>query len=308
MATIGVSKPMYAIYDTSTGVPAYRDGGILGKAVEVGIDVESSDSDNLYADNGIAETAGGGFTKGTFTITTDDLSDEASIAILGVREQPITDIEGLTTQNPTELVYDDTQNTPNLGIGFIIKKQIGNVIKWRAVILAKVMFSVPSTAATTQGETIEWQTPELEATIARDDTAQHKWKTEAMFDTEADAALYIKARLNIVDNLPALTVTSAAGTAAGNTILTVTPALTSGNSYKYKTGANVVLPLLNEVITAGYTDWNGTAEIAATNGEQIAVVEVNAANQALAGGIATVVSNATEVQTMSAKSIKQEAK
>lgn len=299
MAGIGLSKPMYAIYDMITGVPTYTNGGVLAKLIEANIDIESSDDNNLYADNGIAETASVGFTGGTFTLTTDDLSDAVSKIILGLKEQPVTGIDGLTTTGATELVFDDSMNSPTLGLGFIIKKMVGGTLKWRAVILTKVVFSVPSTAATTQGDTIEWQTPELSGTIARDDTPTHRWKLEATFDTEADAELYIRARLNIVDNLPALTVTSVAGTTAGNTAITVTPALASGDSYKYKTAASVTLPQLGEVITAGYTDWNGTAEIAATNGQQIAIVEVDAQNKAVKGGIATVVSNTTELANMS---------
>ena len=53
-------------------------------------------------------------------------------------------------------------------------------------------------SATTQGETIEWQVPELTGTIMRDDSAAHAWKREAMFTTEAQAETYIKDRLSIV--------------------------------------------------------------------------------------------------------------
>lgn len=38
---------------------------------------------------------------------------------------------------------------------------------------------------------------ELSATIMRDDSANHVWKREATFTTEAQAEAYIKARLNI---------------------------------------------------------------------------------------------------------------
>ena len=48
-----------------------------------------------------------------------------------------------------------------------------------------------------QGETIEWQVPELTATIMRDDSAKHRWKREATFTTEAQAEAYIKNRLSI---------------------------------------------------------------------------------------------------------------
>lgn len=86
---------------------------------------------------------------------------------------------------------------PYLGTGFIIKKKVGGVYKWRAVVLTKVMFGIPSDAATTQGETIEWQVPELSATILRDDSANHVWKREATFTSEAQAEAYIKDRLSI---------------------------------------------------------------------------------------------------------------
>ena len=96
-----------------------------------------------------------------------------------------------------ELIYDDTQNTPYLGVGFIVKKKVDGAIKWRGIVLTKVMFSIPADAATTQGESIEWQVPELSATIMRDDSATHMWKREATFTTEAQAEAYIKDRLNI---------------------------------------------------------------------------------------------------------------
>lgn len=88
-----------------------------------------------------------------------------------------------------------------------------------------------------------------------------------------------------------LVVESEAGTTAGDTILTVAPAAASGNSYKYQTGASVQLPAYGETLNGGWTDWDGSEEITATSGQQIAVVEVNASNQAIAGGVTTVVSN-----------------
>ena len=103
----------------------------------------------------------------------------------------------MTDTSVKELVYDDAQVTPYLGVGFIIKKKVNGAYKWRGVVLPKVMFSVPEDAATTQGESIEWQTPELTGTIMRDDSATHVWKKEATFTTEAQAEAYIKARLGI---------------------------------------------------------------------------------------------------------------
>lgn len=196
MATIGLSKPYYAIYSETGGVVSYSDGAVMGKATEANISIETTEDNNLYGDNGLAETDRR-FTNGTLTLSTTDLSQEVSKAILGLTEQAITGIDGVTDTSVKELVYDDAQVTPYLGVGFIIKKKVNGAYKWRGVVLPKVMFSVPEDAATTQGESIEWQTPELTGTIMRDDSATHVWKKEATFTTEAQAEAYIKARLGI---------------------------------------------------------------------------------------------------------------
>lgn len=195
MATIGLSKPYYAIYANSGNTVTYSAGGVLAKAVEFSAEIESAEDNNLYADNTIAETDRS-FSSGTLTITTDDLTQTASAAILGLTPVAVS-ITGLTTEDPTELVYGEAQTIPYLGFGVIIKKKVSNAYKYRAVVFTKIMFSVPSDAATTQGETIEWQTPELSAVILRDDTASHNWKRESTMDTEADAEAYIKNCLNI---------------------------------------------------------------------------------------------------------------
>lgn len=196
MATIGLSKPYYAIYAEAGGVVSYSDGAVMGKATEANISIETTEDNNLYGDNGLAETDRR-FANGTLTLSTTDLSQEVSKAILGLTEQTITGIDGVTDTSVKELVYDDTQVTPYLGVGFIIKKKVNGAYKWRGVVLPKIMFSVPEDAATTQGESIEWQTPELTGAIMRDDSATHVWKKEATFTTEAQAEAYIKARLGI---------------------------------------------------------------------------------------------------------------
>ena len=198
MAVIGLSKPYYGIYSATGNTVSYANGAVMGKATEANIEIDTTEDNNLYADNAIAETDRS-FAGGTLTLSTDDLSQEVAKAILGLTETAITGIEGVTDTSVKELVYDDTQTTPYLGVGFIVKKKVGGAYKWRAVVLSKVMFSVPADAATTQGESIEWQVPELSATIMRDDSATHMWKREATFTTEAQAEAYIKARLNITE-------------------------------------------------------------------------------------------------------------
>lgn len=296
MATIGVSKPYYGIYNYNAeeNTVTYTQGGVMGKATEVNIEIETSEDNNLYGDNAISETDRQ-FTGGTLTNSTTDLSQSVSRVILGLVEQVLESIPGVTDVNVRELIYDDRQVTPYLGVGFIIKKKVNGAIRWRAVILTKVMYSVPSDAATTQGESIEWQTPELTGTIMRDDTENHMWKREATFTTETQADAYLKKRLGVGVNpeLGTLTVQSAAGSESGNTAISVTPTLGPSNHYVYQTGATVELPAAyGDSLTGGsWNAWDGVEEITAANGQEIGIVEANLDSQAVAAGKTTVVAN-----------------
>lgn len=116
--------------------------------------------------------------------------------------------------------------------------------------------------------------------------------TKARTTVDTPAAQYAGWYDAVWQPLGKLVVTSAAGASSGMTALTVAPELSSGNSYKYQTSASVTLPAYGQVLSVGWTDWDGSEEITATTGQQIAVVEVNADNQAMAGGVATVTANA----------------
>lgn len=192
MAGIGLSKCYAAKYAVSGGTVVYSDGKIIGKAVEFSTSLDSGEDNNLYADNAIAESDRS-FAGGSLTISTDDISQTASQLILGVTTSTVT----VGTSTVTELVYDDDAVAPDLGYGTIVKKKVGGANKYRAVILTKIKFNIPDESATTQGETIEWQTPSLTATIMRDDSAKHMWKREATFDSEAEAEDYIETVLAV---------------------------------------------------------------------------------------------------------------
>lgn len=89
-------------------------------------------------------------------------------------------------------------------------------------------------------------------------------------------------------SLGTLTVTSAAGTATGDTKITVNPAKeTSGNVYKYKVGDSA------ETVTYGqnvrtWSTWDGKSDITAATGKKITVVEADATYKAQKAGNATV--------------------
>lgn len=196
MAKIGLSKPYFAKYNASGNTVTYTGGALLGKATSLTMDLENSDPSRLYADNGIAESANT-FSGGTITLGTDDILPEALLLAFGVKEENIVN-EGIKTENPKWLIYDDDQEIPYGGLGGIIKKQKDGVIKYVAVIYPKVQFQNLNDAATTQGETIEWATEELTATLMRDDTTKHEWRRiTSMLATEVEAEAAIKSFFNI---------------------------------------------------------------------------------------------------------------
>lgn len=195
MATIGLSKPYYALYSNNGGTVSYSGGALLGKAVELSMELDGADANILFADNGPAESDKQ-FAGGTLTITTDDLLPNAAAGILGLTLETVA-IEDVTTETPKELIFGDAQVIPYVGFGVIVKKQQSNVIKWLGLVYPKVQFSNPGISAVTQGETIEWQTPELSATIMRDDTTAHNWCRYSLLDSEADAEAYVKKLLGI---------------------------------------------------------------------------------------------------------------
>lgn len=90
--------------------------------------------------------------------------------------------------------------------------------------------------------------------------------------------------------LGTLTLTSAVGSDSGFTVITVTPTLSSGNSYRYKVDpSGVELPERNEDLSS-WASWDGKSEIEAEDGHKICICEVDANNLALKGGTAMVVS------------------
>ena len=91
--------------------------------------------------------------------------------------------------------------------------------------------------------------------------------------------------------LGTLNVTSAAGTSSGTTKLTVTPAKASGNLYKVKTGA-AATPVTYGQNVQTWTAWDGTADVTATTGQVVTVVECGSDYKAVGSGSATVTAKA----------------
>ena len=109
------------------------------------------------------------------------------------------------------------------------------------------------------------------------------------FKFYASAPATIRPNFNVAD-LVTLTVNSAAGTAVGDTAITVSGhTLKAGESYRYKT-ADTTAPAVasGQVLDATWLAWNGTSDITAATGKKITVAVVDTIGQAIAAGNATV--------------------
>lgn len=282
MAIKGLTTPVFGEYNYNGGSVTYTNGFVCGSAIEYGVEIETSDNNPLYGDDHIIENDYGTFNTGTLTLNTSDFDQYTSKRLLGLKEVQFTVGEATVT----ELVTDDDAKTTEKGFGIIETHQINDVDKYRAVILCKVGMSIPSEAATTKGESIEWQTREIEGTINRsdEDTAnyRHPWKREAWFDTQSQAMEYLKTVLNVLNHV---IVKSEEGSTTGQTLITVQNPV-DGSDYKYSTSGPI--PTYKQSLTE-WTELEEGTPITATNGSTLYVAQVDSDGKALGCGTVTVV-------------------
>lgn len=94
-------------------------------------------------------------------------------------------------------------------------------------------------------------------------------------------------------SLKSITVESAAGTAVGDTKLTLTYTKADDESYMYKVGTGTAPTIkAGEYPDSTWTAWDGDDDITAATDKKIAVIAVNGAGEAVAYGSATVTAKA----------------
>lgn len=198
MVTTGFSKPYVAKYSATGQSVTYSGGLSLGRGVSLGLDIETADGNNFYADNVLAETESSNFTRGTATITVDGLENAAATLILGLGATQ----ELQVNESPVNMQgYGQAMSAPYVGYGCVRRTQMRGKVQYWPYILPKVKFSIPGDEVETSEDQINWQTQELSATVHRDDTAAANWKliSEEGMATEAEAEEAVKAFLNIVE-------------------------------------------------------------------------------------------------------------
>lgn len=189
----GFSKPYVALYKANSGTPTYENGQALARGVSVSLDLETGDTEDFYADNVLAESAGGTFTGGTATVTVDGLKEAARKLVMGLPAETKVTVGGAEVSVQE---YDNRQTIPYVGFGFVIRVMENGTTSYIPYVLPKVIFSEDGLEAATQEENVDFQTQELEATIMRDDSEYSRWRRiGAPQTTEALAEDVVKALL-----------------------------------------------------------------------------------------------------------------
>lgn len=179
----GFSKPWVAQYNASGTTVTYSSAQRLARGVSVNLQPESSEDNNFYADNQVAESGAGEFTGGTVELEVDGLFRATENFIYGS-----------TDSDDEDWVADgDSNSAPFLGIGFLVRWMSAGVTTYQPVVLAKTKFSIPEEERATQEEEIDWQTTTLVATLMRDDTEEAAWRYRGKsYATESEAEEALK--------------------------------------------------------------------------------------------------------------------
>ncbi len=179
MAKIGLNNFRYAILtEAPDGTPSYAGALTPAKAISCSVSVNNNDA-KLYADDSLAESDTS-FNNGTVTIGIDKTDDTTMANLLGHSV-----VNGAMVRKTTDVA-------PYVGLARIITEMVNNVLQYRVEILYKCKFSEPSQEDNTKGESVEFNTYEIEGTVNA--LANGEWSKTKVFANKSDAVAYIEAQ------------------------------------------------------------------------------------------------------------------
>lgn len=195
MAGIGLYGVFYAKATVENGVVTGYTGGVqtMGKAISASFEPNESADNPLYANNAIAETDASGSSGGTLTLTLDRLTLAAAADLYGLTVTEVTATVDGETVNGQGVDYTGNEESAPVGVAFIRwNQEDGDRGIHEAVIYRRVTFSMPGEDAETMGESIEWQTPEIEGTVVgKEGDGTNAWRKKYRFPTHAAAMAFI---------------------------------------------------------------------------------------------------------------------
>ena len=186
MAGKGLKKAKYNQIDTQTKkYKTLTDSKVplLEKIIESKFSPEYNNAE-LYADDALAESDYS-FKKGTLSIVVADDKDEVCAELLG---------NDVSEENEVTSNVNDT--APECGFGHIVPKIVNGIKKYKVEFFPRVKFTKITTDRKTKGESIEFATTNIEATVfplseAINGLEIGDWEKHKTFATETEAETYL---------------------------------------------------------------------------------------------------------------------
>ncbi len=193
--TTGVSYVVVAQYNAPGGPDSYTNGRRLARIVSFGVNVETAEDNEFYADNVVAESESGMFSAGTLDLEVDGMNPEVSRFVQGLPEPEMVTIG----DQQIEVTTTGAQaNAPYVGVGVIVEKKSGGQNIYIPYVFTKCRFRQPGLTAKTRGRSIDWQTQSLTADLHRDDTAAKGWQQKlGDYASEPEAVAALNAFLKV---------------------------------------------------------------------------------------------------------------
>ena len=171
MASIGLKNFKYAKLNEDG--KTYGEIKTLAGAIECKVTLDLSEA-SLYADDTLKEQVSL-FKSGTLTAGIDDDDDSVFAELLGK-----------TVDEQTGVVTSNTEDTPiYVGFGHIVSKIVNGEKKYKVEFFPKVKFKPFIPDSKTKGDSLEFTTPSVEATIFENDNGD--WEKHSVCDTESEA-------------------------------------------------------------------------------------------------------------------------
>ena len=171
MASIGLKNFKYAKLNEDG--KTYGEIKTLAGAIECKVTLDLSEA-SLYADDTLKEQVSL-FKSGTLTAGIDDDDDSIFAELLGK-----------TVDKQTGVVTSNTEDLPiYVGFGHIVSKIISGVKKYKVKFFPKVKFKPFIPDSKTKGDSLEFTTPSVEATIFENDNGD--WEKHSVCSTESEA-------------------------------------------------------------------------------------------------------------------------
>lgn len=196
MAGIGMYGVYYSKATIANGVvTGYAGVQTMGKAISASFEPSTPDDNPLYANNAVAENDSSGASGGTLTLTLDRLTQEAAADLYGLT---VEDVEVTVGDTPgkqvegTALKYTGNEQSAPVGVAFIRQNQVDGVRNHEVILYRRATFSMPADSAQTMGKSIEWQAPEIEASVmGLEGDGTNAWFEQVIFPTQEAAIAYI---------------------------------------------------------------------------------------------------------------------